>query len=117
MGLPNPKLYVQTSGGRHIHKCIEAEPIDPAAQQVVEARARDAEARDCLHSRHTPHQLADFRYQLKIARPGNLIAIEIDPGRRTWSILAEYPAPEQAGKRLEALQELSRLSQELGLGY
>jgi hypothetical protein len=52
----------------------------------------------------------------KVARPGNLIAIEIDPGRRTWSILAEYPPPDQAAKRLEALEELTRLSQELGLG-
>jgi predicted phosphodiesterase len=26
----------------------------------------------------------------KIARPGNLVAIEIDPGGRAWSILAEY---------------------------
>ena len=53
----------------------------------------------------------------KIGCPGNLVAMEIDPGRRTWSILAEYPAPDQAAKRLEALDELTRLSQELGLGY
>lgn len=29
----------------------------------------------------------------KIACPGNLIAIDIDSGRRTWSILAEYGTP------------------------
>lgn len=53
----------------------------------------------------------------KIGCPGNLVAMEIDPGRRTWSILAEYPAPDQAAKRLKAVDELTRLSQELGLGY
>lgn len=53
----------------------------------------------------------------KIGRPGNLIAIEMDSGRRAWSILAEYGASPQHVKRLEALDELTRLSQELGLGY
>ncbi|HEY1802892.1 MAG TPA: hypothetical protein VGG45_00270 [Terracidiphilus sp.] len=53
----------------------------------------------------------------KIGRPRNLVAIEIDSARRAWTILAEYGAAAQHVKRLEALDELTRLSQELGLGY
>ena len=53
----------------------------------------------------------------KIGRPGNLIAIEIDSGRRAWSIVAEFGAAPQHAKRLLALDELARLSQVLRLGY
>lgn len=53
----------------------------------------------------------------KIGYPGYLIAVEIDSGRRAWSILAEYGELPQHDKRLQALDELTRLPQELGLGY
>lgn len=53
----------------------------------------------------------------KIGFPGNLVAVEIDSGRRAWSIRGEFGALPQHVKRLEALDELTRLSQELGLGY
>lgn len=53
----------------------------------------------------------------KIGFPGNLIAVEVDSGRRAWSILAEYGGFPRHVKRLQALNEPTRLPQELGLGY
>jgi hypothetical protein len=44
----------------------------------------------------------------KIARPGNLVAIEIDSRRRTWSKSAEYSALPQDVEQLEELRELTR---------
>ena len=32
----------------------------------------------------------------KVRMPGNLVAIDIDPGRREWSVLAEWPARHDA---------------------